>query len=144
MSHDVSAATRERGRINGRDGLPGRPRSFGALGDRALTFALSFQFRFDLARQQTVYNVVFRQPSFARNTDPEPQILETFDAVGVRIDYALHSSLFSARPPAPVEIKPFRSRVKLDPSAGTRRHIENCRDVDLVRLAFQQQAAGRM
>src|SRR5438128_3516384 len=142
MSNDVYAATATRRNIGFQ---PARGvANVGAFSDRALPCPLRSQRGLDFPERQTIHHIRFRQPSFARNTDPEPQILETFDAVGVRIDYALHSSLFSARPPAPVEIKPFRSRVKLDPSAGTRRHIENCRNVDLVRLAFQQQSAGRM
>ena len=89
-----------------------------------------------LAQRQTVYNVVFRQPSFTRDTNPEPQILETLGAVRVGIDHAFHSLLRGARPPTPLEIEPFRSRVELDPSAGFGRRIEDCRYINLVRLAF--------
>src|SRR2546430_17165200 len=100
---------------------------YGEIGERDLRFELAFEFRLDFAQRQTIHYIVFRQPAFTRDTDPEPQILETLDAVRVGIDHAFHSFFFGARPPTPVEIKPFRSGIELDPRPAFRRRIENCR-----------------
>ena len=71
--------------------------NFGALRSepdwhcRALPFALGLQRLFDLAQWQTIHDIIFCQPSFARNADAEPQILETLGAVSVGINYAFNS-----------------------------------------------------
>ena len=62
----------------------------------------------------------------------------------IRIDDALYSFLFGQWPPTPVEIEAFRGGVQFDPCAGARGGVENCRDIDLVRLPFQEQTTGRM
>ena len=64
--------------------------------------------------------------------------------MGVGIDDALNSFLFRQRPPAPVEIEAFRRSIELNPGAGARRRVENCGDVNLIRVAFQKQATSRM
>src|SRR4029453_917033 len=90
------------------------------------------------------HGLLFWQPAFGCDADPEPQILETLGAMGVRIDYALNPFLFRQRPPAPVEIEAFRRGIELNPGAGARRGVENYRDINLVRVALQEQATSRM
>jgi len=75
---------------------------------RPYRFALGLQCLFDLAQRQTIHDILFLSAILLRAMPmPKPQILETLGAVSVGINYAFHSLFFSARPPAPVEIKPF-------------------------------------
>src|SRR5260370_8256203 len=79
-----------------------------------------------LSKRPTVHNVVLSQPSFACNTDPEPQVLKTLGAMRVGINHAFDSFFFCQRPPAPVEIYPFPPRIKLDPPPAFRPPLHNC------------------
>src|SRR5438552_455922 len=86
----------------------------------------------------------YGQRAIARGADAKPQGLQTRSTIGIGVNHATHPFFLRHRPPAPVEIEPFRSGVELDPAAGFRRGFEHRRDVDGVTFAFQQQPAGRM
>src|ERR1041384_160015 len=75
---------------------------------------------FDLPQRQAIHHVVFREPAFTGDADAEPKFVQSFDAVRVGVDHALHSFLLCQRPPAPVEIEAFWRSVDLDPGASFR------------------------
>jgi hypothetical protein len=58
--------------------------------------------------------------------------------MSIGIDDTLHSLLFGRRPPAPVQIEALWRRIELNPRTGARRRVQDGRDIDLVRFAFQQ------
>ena len=102
MSHDVYAATGESRNIGFQ---PVRhavvlacvfraAAACGALGDRALFFAFCSQGVLDFAQRQTIHDVLFGEPAFARDADAEPQILQTLGAMSVWIDHTFNAFLF--------------------------------------------------
>ena len=62
--------------------------------DLSLFISLRFECRLDFAERQTIHHVHFRQPTFARNSDAEPQVLQALCAMRVRIDHAFDVFLF--------------------------------------------------
>jgi hypothetical protein len=58
--------------------------------------------------------------------------------VSIGVNHAPDPFFFRQRPPAPVEIEPFRSSIEFDPGAGFRSGFEDRRDVNGVPFAFQQ------
>src|ERR1043166_5175311 len=123
---------------------PGRPRRLGALRDRALPLAFRSQSLFDLCQRQAVHDVLSREPAFAGNADSKPQILQAYCSVGIRIDYAFNAFLLGQWPPAPVEIEPLGCGIEFNPCAGARCRVEDCWDINLVRVPFEQQPTRRM
>ena len=81
MSHHVHAAERE-GLID-----------FCAPGDRGLSSAFRLQRLFDFFERQAIHDVLFGEPAFAGDADPEPQILQTRSAMSIRIDHAFNAFL---------------------------------------------------
>src|SRR4029453_10224365 len=108
------------------------------------SFTFSFECGLDFSERQAIHDVIFSKPAFAGDADPEPQILQAYCAVGIRIDHTFDVFLFRQWPPTPVEIEPLGGGVEFNPCAGARCSVEHRRNIDLVRLAFQKQTASRM
>src|ERR1043166_613443 len=86
------------------------------------------------------------RPTFADGPAavPKPQILQAYCSVGIRIDYAFNAFLLGQWPPAPVEIEPLGCGIEFNPCAGARCRVEDCWDINLVRVPFEQQPTRRM
>src|SRR5438874_2184506 len=87
-------------------------------------------------QRETVNDVLFRQPPFARNADTEPQFLESLSPMGIGVDHALHSFFFRERPPAPIEIEALQRGVDLNPCASLGCCIDDRGNIDRVRITL--------
>src|SRR5947208_16252038 len=96
---------------------------------------LGLQRRFDSAERQTIHNVGFSQPAFARDPNAELQVLQSLRAMRVRIDHALDAFLFSQRPPSPIEIEPLRCCVEFHPDSSRARGLKHVPTIDHLNLA---------
>ena len=98
----------------------------------------------ELIQRQSINDVAFLQPPFARHTGAQAQIAGLLVAVRVAIDDAFDASALGIRPEPPIHIETVGAGVELDPCAGCRGGIQNRRNIDLVSVTSQKQPPGRM
>ena len=99
---------------------------------------------FQLVEREGVDDVFFFQPAFAGDARAEAEKTGVLEAVGVAVDDALDAFGFRVGPEPPVHVEPVGIGVQLDPGAGFGAGVDDGLLVDLVRLAFEEQAAGEM
>src|SRR5689334_1970410 len=109
-----------------------------AAARKSLALRISFRLEggFDLSERQTIDYIGLGQPPFARDPNAEPQILQSFGAMCVRIDHTLNAFFFGHRPAAPVEIEPLRRRIQFNPCPGRSCGVKHRRNVDGISLAL--------
>jgi hypothetical protein len=81
---------------------------------------------------------------FPRNPGPQPQKTRVLGPVRIAIDHAFNPFLARIGPMPPVQIKPIRIRVQLDPGAGRGTGIDHRPAGSPVSFAFEQQPPGQM
>ena len=84
------------------------------------------------------------QPALSRNARAQPQKTGVFVPVRVRVDDALDALAFRIRPQPPVQIKPMRIAIQLQPGARRGAGVNHRLHVDRIWLALQQQPPRRM
>ena len=62
----------------------------------------------------------------------------------IRVNHTFYALLFRQRPPSPVEIEAFRRCIEFDPCPGARCGIKDFRNINLIGISFQEQAASWM
>jgi len=74
----------------------------------------------------------------------QPEKTGVFIPMRRPVDDALYPLAFCVRPQPPVQVKPVRIAVQLNPRAGPGARINHRLRVDRIRLALQQQPAGQV
>src|SRR5256884_6940414 len=94
--------------------------------------------------RQRVDDVRLGEPAFARDARAEAEETGVLIAMRVAIDHTLYAFALRVRPEPPVQVEAIRVRVQFNPRPGFSAGVDDGLLVDLVRLAFEQEAAGQM
>ena len=97
-----------------------------------------------LIQGEAIHNILARQPTFSRDLNPEPEIVQAANAVRIWINGAPHPVGFGKFPEPPIQIQPPRVRVQFDDGFGLGSCFDDLHKIQLVRFPRQQKAAARM
>ena len=86
-----------------------------------------------------VHDVLFPEPTFARDHRAEPEEHRVFVAMPITVDHAFHAFVTGVFPKAPIHIEAIRARIEFDPGAGFGARIDHRVLIHSVTIALQQQ-----